>query len=304
VCTDYVGVQYAVACPGKELNLSSKCFDSDYKTIWVNPYGDTVICESDTFHIGVPVPLGLYKWSTPCNKGYVIVYDPDSVRIEAKQVFCSSKKKLYLPTGLKGDWSTGAKNSNYIYVNQPGTYGVNVVDCVQDSIPVDIVFEDLDLNLHFIPDADTVLFFRELKIAPEAIPGTTFLWQKNSQTTWGYYGPGVYTITGVYDECREYDTLLVIPKLFSECDWDVYAPNTFSPDNDGANDFFEVFGPVGSSSEVWIYDRWGSLLFHGDKWDGTYKDNELQPGVYVFRSRVVWGFEECSKIYGDITLLR
>jgi gliding motility-associated-like protein len=293
-----------VACSGQDLFLVSKCYDSDYKTIWVNPEGDTIVCELDTLRVNDPVSVGAYQWITPCNKGYVLVYHPDSIRIEAKQVFCSSKKKLYLPTGLKGDWSTGAKNSNYIYVNQPGAYGVNVAGCVIDTITVDIVFENLNLELRILPDVDTVLFSRELKVVSEAIHGTTFLWEKNDQPVFGYYGPGLYTVTGVYDECREQDTILVIPHLFAECDWPVYGPNVFSPNGDSENDSFEVFGPLGSTSEIWVYDRWGELMFHGDKWDGTYKGLPCSPDVYVFRAKVVWNFEQCNTVKGDVTIIR
>ncbi|MBP6866294.1 MAG: gliding motility-associated C-terminal domain-containing protein [Candidatus Pacebacteria bacterium] len=304
VCADYVGVQYAVACPGKDLFLVSKCYDSDYKTIWINPEGDTIICELDTLRVNDPVSVGAYQWITPCNKGYVLVYNPDSVRIENRQIFCSSKQKLFLPTGLKGNWSNGVENSNYIQVTSPGTYWVNVSNCIQDSIAVDIIFEDLDLDLHFVPDVDTILFFQELKVIPEAISGTTFTWQKDGQPVWGYYGTGLYTITGTYDECREQDTILVIPELFSECDWPVYKPTVFSPNSDGVNDLFQVFGPDGSVSKIWVYDRWGGLMYSGEAWDGTWESKELKPGVYTFKARVVWGFEECSRIYGDVTLIR
>ncbi len=305
ICLDYQSVQYAVACPGEDLFLVSKCYDQDYKTTWLNPYGDTIICDKDTLRVNNPVPVGLYQWITPCNKGYVLVYHPDSIRIEAKQVFCSSKQKLFLPTGLKGDWSSSAKNVNYIYVSQPGWYFVTVSDCLIDSIFAEPQYKAIDLELNFAPNVDTLLFNKELDISVDAISNVNIMWYKDGSPVGGYLRrPGLYTIIGTLDECREYDTLLMIPHLFSECDWDVYKPNVFSPNDDGDNDLFQVFGPDGSVSEIWVYNRWGGLIYSGHAWDGTCGGKELQPDVYTFRAHVVWKFEECNKIYGDVTLIR
>ena len=42
-----------------------------------------------------------------------------------------------------------------------------------------------------------------------------------------------------------------------------YIPNIFTPNNDGVNDFFTIFGSVNVSriSQLQIFDRYGELVF-------------------------------------------
>ena len=68
---------------------------------------------------------------------------------------------------------------------------------------------------------------------------------------------------------------------------DVFAPNAFTPNNDGRNDEFKIYVPNLRNGEMLIYDRWGELIFrtsnpNDNGWDGTYKGRAVQEGVYVF----------------------
>lgn len=72
----------------------------------------------------------------------------------------------------------------------------------------------------------------------------------------------------------------------------VYAPNAFTPTQDGIND---VFLPIVSghdilSYELMIFNRWGELIFQTDVstkgWDGTYKSMPAKEDVYVWKLKV------------------
>ncbi len=107
--------------------------------------------------------------------------------------------------------------------------------------------------------------------------------------------------------CTASDTimLVVLP------DTPPYIPNAFTPNGDGANDFFEVFGDknLWATTEVKIFDRWGELLFTSTdpdfKWDGTYKSKILTPQVltYVLNITYVSGRKEHTR-KGSITLIK
>ena len=61
----------------------------------------------------------------------------------------------------------------------------------------------------------------------------------------------------------------------------------FSPNDDGENDFFTVFGRSVSDVTVSIFDRWGDLVYqsYGDTqkgWDGTFMSSPLPTGVFVY----------------------
>ena len=89
----------------------------------------------------------------------------------------------------------------------------------------------------------------------------------------------------------------------------IYVPNTFTPNGDGINDTFMAQGVNFVEYEMWIFDRWGDLLYftnHLNKpWNGT-KDNVgnvIKSDVYVYRIRVrdVSGTE--TYLNGNINLI-
>ena len=96
---------------------------------------------------------------------------------------------------------------------------------------------------------------------------------------------------------------------------DVYFPNVFTPNGDGINDGFTGFGrpSSGSIEELWIFSRWGEFIYKGSGlpfnieslgWDGTFKGEPMNPGVFAFMARVVFVDGEVVIFKGDITLVR
>ena len=96
---------------------------------------------------------------------------------------------------------------------------------------------------------------------------------------------------------------------------DVWPPNVFSPNNDGINDFFTLFGTkqIKQINSMMIYSRWGELLYHNTKiqannpyigWNGIYKGHLLSPGVYTWIADVEFLDGYIQTVSGDITLIR
>ncbi|GGD45906.1 hypothetical protein GCM10011514_07370 [Emticicia aquatilis] len=86
----------------------------------------------------------------------------------------------------------------------------------------------------------------------------------------------------------------------------IYLPNTFSPNNDGKNDDWQVYNlDKYPDAEIFVYNRWGDPIFYSKgntiKWDGKYK-NELVPvGIYIYILDLkTVGF---SPIEGKLTVL-
>jgi gliding motility-associated-like protein len=68
----------------------------------------------------------------------------------------------------------------------------------------------------------------------------------------------------------------------------LYAPNAFSPNDDGWNDEWQLFLPCDYFEfRLEVFDRWGNLVFAADQpdapWDGRLQGRPLLPGVYVWR---------------------
>jgi len=95
----------------------------------------------------------------------------------------------------------------------------------------------------------------------------------------------------------------------------VYAPNVFTPNNDGLNDKFSLKGGPAAEliDELKIFDRWGELMWEGNGlvfndnrngWDGKFKEVWVNPGVYVWAAKVRFIDGEIIPYSGDITVVR
>ena len=81
-----------------------------------------------------------------------------------------------------------------------------------------------------------------------------------------------------------YDTVTV---NVIQGDDELYIPNSFTPNGNGLNDFFYVFGFNILNINILIYDRWGELVYHGTDqykgWDGKFHGHPVEAGVYVYK---------------------
>jgi len=96
----------------------------------------------------------------------------------------------------------------------------------------------------------------------------------------------------------------------------VYVPNIFSPDGDGANDFFGIFADpdkVQSVELLRVYDRWGSLVYASagaainettSGWNGTWRGQLLAPGIYVWYASIRLADGSLLQKSGDVLLQR
>ncbi len=100
-------------------------------------------------------------------------------------------------------------------------------------------------------------------------------------------------------------TVTVVP------DYTVFVPNAFSPNNDGNNDVFKMFGNIKNIAflEVQIFNRIGEKVFesedHEFAWDGNYKGVIQAPGIFTWQMKLTFldgHKEELRK--GSLTLLK
>ena len=96
----------------------------------------------------------------------------------------------------------------------------------------------------------------------------------------------------------------------------IYIPNAFSPDGNGLNDVFLIYakeGEVKNIKSLMVYSRWGELLWQNFNfqpnlpnfgWKGTYRGQELNPGVFVWWAEIEFS-DGTSELYkGDVTILK
>lgn len=146
--------------------------------------------------------------------------------------------------------------------------------------------------------------------------GTTYLWTPsiglsctncsnpvaNPDTTTTYY----ITIENLIG-CMGSDSIVVTVE--SICP-ELFVPTGFSPNGDGNNDLFYISGDYLQELDFKVYNRWGQMIFESSDqtlnwtWDGTFKGEKLQSGVYAYSIIVKTEKGEIINKAGNITLMR
>jgi len=140
---------------------------------------------------------------------------------------------------------------------------------------------------------------------------TTFIWSpafgvSDTNSLTPFVSPEVttvYALTATENGCTLQDQVVV--SVASP----LMIPNTFSPDNNGTNDTWEILGiSYYTDCFVRIFDRWGQEVFQSigysssKEWDGTRNGNPLQEGVYFYIIELRDSDEQV--FHGSITLVR
>ena len=96
----------------------------------------------------------------------------------------------------------------------------------------------------------------------------------------------------------------------------VFIPNTFTPNADGHNDYFNIYASIPNVQgieELTILNRWGAVIYQrkdflpneiNASWDGTYQGKNLESGVYVYLTKIRFLDGKVVRYVGDITLVR
>jgi gliding motility-associated-like protein len=89
-----------------------------------------------------------------------------------------------------------------------------------------------------------------------------------------------------------------------------YIPNSFTPNDDGRNDVFEVYGTNIISARMAIYSRWGEKVFESSswpiKWNGKKINSgvDLPQGIYVYAVEITDKFGNNHSYSGTISIIK
>lgn len=305
---------------------------------------DQEFCEGDSFSLKVPDYIDGIVWndnSTSLERDFVKtgtygfeymiescifqeqfqidVKSSPGLRILGDSVVCNADMGR-LEAVVQGDidreirWSNNSTGP-VIFPSNSGWYSAQVSfqECKEeDSIKVEIIPETSTPK-----NIDTLLCGADRLIIDLRKEGTY------SEVVWddGYDGlvrtlqeSGDFGYT-VMNACENsYSAIQVEYLPYSEEGPLLYLPNSFSPNNDGNNDFFKAHVPPDIpviDFKLMIFDRWGNKLFSTkdieNAWDGRYKGKILNTGVYVFVCQgqmLLCGEQRSFFFEGDLTLFR
>ena len=85
--------------------------------------------------------------------------------------------------------------------------------------------------------------------------------------------------------------------------------NIITPNGDGANDYFVISCAPNDENELFVYDRWGNLVFsqknYDNLWDGIDLDGVALPeNSYLWVINVVGSANQITSYKGTLTIIR
>jgi len=153
--------------------------------------------------------------------------------------------------------------------SNPGTYAVTLVNGNGCDSTVHLTLQ----NFPVIP----------INISTTICPGDTLNY-------WGYtFTQAIQfsqdTITA--DGCPVTNTLIISEQSCDTVEFSLFAPNTFTPNEDQTNDVFEILLSGAQADEGFILNRWGGIIktfsIPDLKWDGiTNQGLKANDGVYTW----------------------
>lgn len=123
---------------------------------------------------------------------------------------------------------------------------------------------------------------------------------------------GAYTlIVTSEDDCIDTDSITITVNKFRQ----FFAPTAFSPNFDGYNDFFTLFGSaeVAMIQKLTVFNRWGAVVFEGKElnpgietegWNGRFNGKDVNPDVYVWIADIQFIDGEVISYSGDVTVVK
>lgn len=321
-------------CIGEEATFvaSDTVPDGENTTfVWVVSPGVTQ--SSSTFHVTADTDTNYYSVYATSMYGceasvdsiHVLLYPSPVPYIQPDSVCPNTPLNAYPnETGYSFHWNTG-ETTSYISreVNAITNYTVTVTDpngctgTITGTVLANPVADFIPDNNHvYIENGQGVITFYD-----NATDANSWYWNFGDNSsidnystlespTHGYTKPGTYfimqTVTSHHNCIDSVKKMVLV-----EAPYFFYAPNSFTPNGDGINDYFSIKGEGidPNNFEMIIYNRFGEMVFvtriPGDTWDGRAKNGAHCPmGEYVYVIKTLTLNGDLKEYIGAFALIR
>lgn len=212
--------------------------------------------------------------------------------------------------------------SSPLFENLPqGIYSINIMDSYQCETTLDAsLIDPFALQIDLGEDV-TIKLGETYDLQTQSnVPIATFIWLETegldcstdclnptlspSETT-------TYTLLARDEnDCATIDSITITVDKTRN----VFIPNAFSPDGDGYNDYFTIYGGVDVEEVVSlnIFNRWGDLVFSKNNfqpnddligWNGFFKGKNVNNGVYIYTAEILFKDGISERFSGDISIV-
>lgn len=242
----------------------------------------------------------------------IVVAMPDTNLCSGDSVLLTAEVSGGINGQYEVQWENYLPGDTMIYGNG-GTYIVHVTDSCgrTDSDTLEITSLAFLSGYLYDYQSDTVVNFYA-NTADSILfwnfgDGTTSV---ESNPVHSYNNAGVYSVSlAVINEMGCIDTIVQQITVEIVDPYNIFIPNSFTPDGDGLNDIFIAKGENIKTFEMYIYNRWGEVVYSTtdltQAWNGkTAEENEAMKGVYVYLMKVSNTRDEEYIYRGSVSLIR
>ena len=255
-------------CLNDFLGTTFNCFNGvSNLAVWIQP-GDTITVYGNINAIGT--------WTAGQGNYMTITSVPGEI-ITANNNFV-----FYMPEGV--DCELPPLLCDTVYVEIP----IYETDTIIEYIDVEVLIVDT----LYITEVDTLIEY--VQLPSDTIYVLEYINVYINDTTYIYITDSLTIFETLLIDCETGEDCINPPGI-NECwPWTVYIPNTFSPNNDGINDTWQIIYNLDCwvDVEFRIFNRWGEMIYHGYDfnfpshpfWDGSINGGGYYAtdGVYVY----------------------
>lgn len=283
-----------------KINIIPSIASSGYYKI-INPNLETnipqIYTHVDRYFCELPEnQIDTVYYSYECTDSIVIYHNYEfDYGVENYDIWICKGDSLYLENPLADEypdvtvkWSDGIIEDHWVYhLSESQTFYLKYYfpDCIKISyFNIEVNDEEYDLLLDeytIYENSTFTLNFSEYQsfISALYLNGTEIDFLYNTKI----FNDQILQLEIIdMHGCKHFDQSHIITYKRKE---NIYFPNAFSPNNDGINDYYEIFFEddyILKINKVLIFDRWGGIVYEEEnilqlKWDGK----NCNVGTYV-----------------------
>lgn len=250
------------------------------------------------------------------------ILNPERLFLQNELGLCEGKSLEIKPeaggNAFAFKWNTGATTPN-LTVTQPGNYIVTITGgCPEYVQRINVTLSQPSVEL---PQELSVFSGAPYNFQPnvKATAPIIYTWNASKSAT-------LSCLDCVNPILQAFDTATVqlqiadkfgcvasnATKIFVKRS--LYIPNAFSPNDDGVNDYFQLYGDITLKVKSFvILDRWGNQLFFregcqlGDedcRWNGRWKSDYVVQGLYLYHIVLENPDGSVARYVGEVSVVK
>lgn len=317
-------------CEGQTINLNSTGGGS-YS--WAGPGGYTSLIQNPTITNSTIANAGTYTVTVTDANGCIGTNNTDIIINTSPTIIASNTGPYCVGDTIRFSSTIG---DNYLWSGPNGFTSISQNNIISNASSMNNgVYTVTTTNLNGCSASATTLI--QINANPNSLPfyspqeptlgsGVNF---SNSSCCniaswiWNIDGNTIFNSDHFYsfDQPGSYNGSLIVINDFGCADTQtftiiiteetsIYIPNTFTPNGDGLNDIFFIYGRSIKSMELKIFNRWGQELFTSNDqakgWNGKTNNNSIDApqGVYAYTIYYKDFLGEEYELTGQVNLIR